>query len=110
MIFGFLLDKRVTLVRFGETGRDRLDRPVLGEVSRTEGVPARLEQQGSVEGEEYVADKWRAFLPADVVLGSGDRLIEGGRTYAVDGSPELVGIPGFPYMSHVVAHLVIVGS
>lgn len=103
-----LMDTEVEIVRYGPTGEDDLGRPVRGEVSRTESI-ARIEQRGSIEGEAFVADRWRASLPWGIDIDADDELHEGGRTFRVDGTPNIMSIPGFPALDRVEVELLYVG-
>ena len=99
----------LTVVTVGQTGLDRLGKPVLGEVARGD-VLGRLEQSGSVEGSEYVVGKWTAYMPIDTDITSQDRVLEGGRTFAVEGSPQRRTLPGIPFLDHVQVNLNHIGG
>ena len=99
----------ITIATVGQVSLDRLGKPVLGEVARGD-VLGRLEQSGSVEGSEYAVGRFIAYLPADAVITSADRVIEGGRTFAVEGSPERRSLPGFLFLDHIQATLNHIGG
>lgn len=110
-MLGLFFKDRVDLVHNGPTGqKDRLGKDVVGEVSRDRAVRALLQQVGSAEGEEYVKDAWRLYLPARTELRAADAVVEGSRRFTVDGSPESVSLPGFPALRFVVARLNYVGG
>src|SRR4051812_16636233 len=86
-----------------------------GNAARTAGTPvsvaARLEQLTSTEttlGQDTVLDRWRLFLPVGTVIGAGDDVTEGGRTFRVDGTPEQVYGPAAAH--HIEAVLVYTGD
>ena len=106
----FLADTTLTVIHRGEVGRDRLNKPILGEVSRESVEGCRLEQRGSQEGAEYVVGKWIAYMPPAVELDSDDTLSDGVRTFAIDGAPAPQHIPGFPFMDHLLVNLTLIGG
>lgn len=109
-MIGALFDRRVVVVHNGVTGKDRLDRPVYGETGRDVDVPARIEMTGSAEGTEYVSGKWVGYLASGTVLGPKDLILDGPRTFAVEGLADDRGIPGFPALDHVLVHLTTTGA
>ena len=103
-----LMDTPVEIVHYGPTGEDDLGRTVRGEVARFDTI-ARLEQRGTVEGEAFVANQWRASLPLGTDIDADDILLEGGREFKVDGTPNIMSIPGFPALDRVEVALTYVG-
>lgn len=103
------MSQTADVVRTGITGRDALNKPVYGEVSRTT-YPARLEQRGTAEGEAFVVDAWTAYLPADADVRPGDSVETAGREFAVQGTPSRNTIPGFPGVDHLQVELRFIGE
>lgn len=96
-------------VRSGEVGRDALNSPIVGELSR-ESYPCRLEQGTTDEpNEAFVVDAWRGMFPIDADIGPDDTVEESRRLFTVEGSPERRSIPGFPATDHLAVPLKYVG-
>jgi len=104
-----LMNARVEIVRYGDGAEDDLGRPARAVLSRQADVPARLDQLSSVEGESFTADRWRVELPLDTVIDAGDEVIESGRRFTVDGTPNRLTHPFLPALSRIEAHLNYVG-
>lgn len=68
------------------TGRDALGRPIKG-TSRSEPIDGILRQTGSIEGEAFVVDEFKATLPLGTVLRVNDTVEARGQIYKVKGSP-----------------------
>lgn len=96
-----------TVIRYGETSRDRLNNPVISEVSRVS-TAARVELTGSREDDTYVEGKWRSYFPPTVDIRPGDEIQAAGRTYRVEGEPIRHELPGFPAANHIEALLATV--
>lgn len=105
-----LLPQTVSLVRYTASGEDLYGNPdVTGTTVATS--RARLEQLGSRENDTdrmTVTDQWRVFLPAGTQLRAGDELLEGGRRFRVEGTPEVV--YGASSAHHVEARLTYAGD
>lgn len=91
-----LLTGSCEVVRYGEAGRDELNRPVRGEVSRIV-YPCRLEPTSSDEANDdrtsYSVDSWRIYLPASADISAADVVVSDGTTYEVVGSPARMATP-----------------
>lgn len=103
-----LMSDPVVIVKRGVTGTDRLGKDVYGDVARINTV-GRLEQVGSVEGEEYVANRWRAYLLVDEDVTALDVIEAQGKRFQLDGEPAVNSIAGFPATDHLLAQLTYVG-
>lgn len=99
------MDSDATVVRRGPGPKDKFGKATTVEISRTT-YRARVEQVGSIEGEEFVVNRWRAYFTADADIHSGDVVECRGLTLEVDGAAALRQIPGYPILTHVVAQLV----
>lgn len=84
-----LFDTAVTVVNYGTTGTDKLGKPIRGVLRRRPNVRARLTMQQSEEGETYTADRYRGMLSPETPVSAKDELVHRGRTFRVEGSPEL---------------------
>lgn len=98
-----------TVIHYGVTGRDRLNKPITGELSR---VPTRcrLEQSGTTEADTYVVNVWRGYFPAATQISAGDKVEENGRLFTVEGTPALNRVPGVPGADHLAVVLKYVGA
>lgn len=61
-----------------------------------------------VDGRDVVTDLWRLYLPADVVIGAGDEVIQGTRRFLVEGTPAVRWGRGSPH--HVEVSLRYIGD
>jgi hypothetical protein len=109
-MMGLLMNTRGTVVNYSNAGEDELGRPARTETGRTEDVPLRLDQIGSVEGEAFTTDRWRAEAPIDLVIDAGDEILEGGRRFIVEGSPNRMIHPFVPSLARVEVLLTYVGT
>jgi hypothetical protein len=108
-MMGMLFEEDLfTIERDAGTTRDPLGKPVTAYVDVAT-VDGRLEQVTSAEGEAFVVDKWRAFMPMGTDLRAGDRVRARGVRYEVQGTPSVERIPGFAALSNVAAFLRYVG-
>lgn len=92
------------------TGKDSLNRPVVSMAAlpgdRIEGL---LQQTGTVEGEAYVVDKFRAIMPINADLRTSDEVEARGDRYKVEGTPFIATVPRMPNVGVLTAVLKYVG-
>lgn len=104
MSFTSLLPQTVTVVRYAEASENEYGNPDLVAEAEVE-VRARLEQIASNENDlerRTAVDRWRAFLPVGTDVTAGDELVESGRTFRVEGTPEVVYGASAPHHIEVV--------
>lgn len=108
-MIGYLMSETVTVIRRGVQGRDPLGRPTSTESARVN-VPGRLEQRGSTEGDAFVVNSFRAYLPVGTEVHERDAVEHLGRLFEVEGTPTVQRIPGFPGADHLDVPLKYVGE
>lgn len=108
-MIGALMPHTVEVVEYTDAARDELGRRGRVEVARRT-YRALLEQRGTVEDEAFVADAYRLALPPGAVITAGSEVIEGGRRFTVEGSPNRMALPGFPALDRIEVALKLVGS
>ncbi|WP_348240523.1 hypothetical protein, partial [Salmonella enterica] len=74
-----------TIRRYGPGPKDPLGKPTRV-VVREEVVDCIIRQTGSVEGEAFVVDEFRAALPLNTDHRPADEIICKGRVYTLQGS------------------------
>lgn len=104
-MIGSLMGDDAVIVRPGIPGEpDRFGhRPSAAPTRQT--VRARVEQTGTQEGEEFVVNRWVGYFAADADIRSDDLVEFRGLRLQVDGAAALRSVPGFPALTHVMAHL-----
>jgi len=109
MIFDALLEPDLFLIRrFGASTKDSLGRTTRTLLSETP-ADGLLIQTGSLEGEAYVVDEFRATLPLRADLRADDEVVSRGKRYTVKGTPFAATVPRMPSVGVLTAVLKYVG-
>jgi hypothetical protein len=95
--------------RYGVGAKDALGRPTRVLTSTSEPVDGLLSLTGTVEGEAYEVNKFRATLPLGTDLRSADEVVAEGEVYTVEGKPAEFHAPGSRSVGVVTAVLKYVG-
>jgi hypothetical protein len=108
-VFSAVFEPSLFLIKRYTAGpKDALGRPTRVLASSTP-ADGRLDLSGSVEGEAFVVDQFRATMTLGTDLRSGDEVEARGLTYTVEGSPAVITAPGSKTVGVVTAVLKYVG-
>lgn len=108
-VFAAVFEKGLFQIQRSVPGvRDALGRPtsVFGTVATVDGI---LQPTGTLEGEAFVVDQFRAIMPLGTDLRPADRVLSGGRVYTVQGTPFEARPPGSKSIGIVTATLKYTG-
>ena len=109
MILDAVFEKDLfTIRRYGPGARDALGRVVPTLLSTTT-VNGLLQLSGSLEGEAFVVDRFRATMPIGTDLRAADEVLARGSVYTVEGTPFEAHPPGVKSIGIVTAVLKYVG-
>lgn len=109
MIFDAVFERDLfTIRRYGVGPKDALGRPTKVLQSETT-VSGLLSLTGTVEGEAFVVDLFRATMPVGTDLRPADEVLSQGKVYTVQGTPFSVHAPGSKSVGVVTAVLKYVG-
>ncbi len=101
-------DTTVTVVNYRQNGVDRLGKPQYVVTNKRSGVRARLTQRRSTESATFVTDRYDAIIDPNVKIAPRSDIVEGDRTFRVQGSPSLKRLPGFSPLDHWAVELQLV--
>lgn len=108
-VFSAIFDRDLfTIRRYGVGPKDALGRPTRALLSTTT-VDGLLGLTGTVEGEAFVVDLFRATMPIGTDLRAADEVESLGKVYTVQGTPLSVHAPGAPSVGVITAVLKYVG-
>lgn len=107
--FDALFTKGLFTIRRATSGaKDAYGRPAQT-VSDVATVPGILQPTGTLEGEAFVVDRFRAIMPLNTDLRVGDEVVADGRVYTVEGTPFESQAPGSKSVGITTAVLKYVG-
>ncbi|MBP2323357.1 hypothetical protein JOF56_003742 [Kibdelosporangium banguiense] len=93
MSFKALFEQNLFKVRrYGPGPKDPLGKPTRVVLSETT-VDGILQQTGSVEGEAFVVNEFRATMPLGTDLRPADDVVSKGHVYTVEGKPFAAVVP-----------------
>ena len=104
-----IFDTTITIVNYGITGTDKLGKPIRSITKRRPNIRARLTLQTSEEGETYTTDRYRGMLDPRATIAAKDEILHRGRTFRVEGSPEIQ-TSGFRPLDHIAVNLKLISE